>query len=86
MGWNLVLGQRAEFWAPHRSTQEGEATITPAKTHTDSAAKRAQLHQVKGKSLAEPLGEEGKERRMRRKIESFFNFRNRQIRKNNDFG
>lgn len=72
----LVAGQRAELLAPytHRSTQKVEATIILAKRHTKSAAKKAQLHQVKGKSLAEPFGEEGKERRMRRKIKRFFNF------------
>lgn len=66
--------------------QKVEATITTAKRHTDRAAKKAQLHQVKEKSLAGPFVEEGIERRMRRKIESFFNFRNQHIRKNNDFG
>lgn len=92
-GWRRLFGLEAGGWSesrtlvplhPQEQTEGRNNNNTCKQTH--SAAKQAQLHQVKEKSLAEPLEEEGIERRMRRKIESFFNFRNQQIRKNNDFG
>lgn len=78
LDWKLVVGWRPVLLTPlhpHEQTEGRCNDYTWKKTHRYTVLQeKAQLHWVKGKSLAELFKGGGIERRIRRKIDRFFKF------------